>query len=344
MTTVFSRAFRRILLVAALSVTTTVVIAATMITSAHAATTIGLGTAGSVSVLAGTGVTNTGPSVLNRDLDTWPTPAITGFPPGLVNGAKHAADAVAQQAQSDLTTAYNSAASAPSTMNETGVDLGGKTLTQGVYTASSSMSLTGAVPLTLNGSASSVFIFQAGTTLITGSGTSIVLTGGVTACNVFWQVGSSATLGTNSSFVGSILALQSISLTTGATVNGRALARNGAVTLDSNVFTGASCASLPTATTTTTVPSTTTIGGPTTTAAGSAPAPGGGASPGATPAPLSGGPPGGGGPTLTGAPLTPPLAATGLSISPLVAVALLAFGTGTGLIVLGNRRRQVSAD
>src|ERR1700730_12143599 len=160
MTPVFARASHRIPIIAALSVTTTVVIAGTMITSAHAATTIGLGTAGAVSVLAGTGVPNTGPSVLNRDLDTWPTPSITGVPPGLVNGAKHAADAVAQQAQSDLTTAYNAAAAAPSTMNETGVDLGGKTLTQGVYTASSSMSLTGPLPLTLNGSASSVFLFQ----------------------------------------------------------------------------------------------------------------------------------------------------------------------------------------
>jgi hypothetical protein len=341
MTTVFTRACRKVPAFAALSVVTTAIIAGTMVTSANAATTIGLGTAGSVSVLAGSGVTNTGPSTLNRDLDTWPTPAITGFPPGLVSGATHAADAVAQLAQSDLTTAYNAAFAAPSTMNETGVDLGGKTLTGGVYTASSSMSLTGPLPLTLNGSASSVFIFQAGTTLITGSNSSIVLTGGVNACNVFWQVGSSATLGTNSSFVGTILALQSISLTTGATVNGRALARNGAVTLDSNVFTGAACASVP-ATTTTTSASSTTTGGPTTTAgptstvAGSTPAA-------ATPGVGPGGSPVAGGPTLTGAPnASAPLAATGFSLSPFVAIALLAFGTGTALIVIGNRRRPAS--
>jgi len=221
-------------------------IASVMIGTANAATptTINLGTAAAASVLAGAGVTNTGPSVLNRDLDTYPTPAITGFPPGTVHGTVHAADAVAQQAQVDLTTAYNAAASAPSTNNVTGVDLGGMTLTQGVYTASSSMALNGR-PLTLNGDSASVFIFQAGSTLITGSGSSVVLTGGAQACNVFWQVGSSATLGTSTSFVGNILALTAITLNTSATVDGRALARNASVTLDSNVFTSSTCGTVP---------------------------------------------------------------------------------------------------
>jgi serine protease AprX len=198
--------------------------------------TVNLGTAAAASVLAGAGVTNTGPSVLNRDLDTYPTPAVTGFQPGITMGTQHAADAVALAAQNDLTTAYNAAAGAPSTSNVTGVDLGGETLTPGVYTAAAGMALTGALPLTLTGTADSVYIFQAGSTLITGSNSSVILSGGVQASNVFWQVGSSATLGTGTAFKGNILALTSITVATGASVDGRALARNGAVTLDSNVF------------------------------------------------------------------------------------------------------------
>ncbi len=226
--------------------------------SAAAATTVNLGTAAAASVLAGQGVTNTGPSILPLDLDTSPNPAITGFPPGIVLGTQHAADAVAGQAQSDLTIAYNAAAGQASTASVS-ADLGGQTLTEGVYTAASSMAITGPVPLTLRGDSSSVFIFQAGSTLITGSGSSVVLTGGVSACNVFWQVGSSATLGTTTSFVGNILALTSITLNTGATVQGRALARNGAVTLDSNTFTTPNCtATPPTTTPPTTTPPTTT--------------------------------------------------------------------------------------
>ena len=203
---------------------------------ASSSPTVTLGTAAAASVLAGTGVTNTGPSVLNGDLDTYPTPAVTGFPPGKTLGTQHAADAVALAAHNDLTTAYNAAAAAPSTANVTGVDLGGKTLTPGVYTAAAAMSLTGTAPLTLSGTADSVFIFQAGSTLITGANSSVVLSGGVQSSNVFWQVGSSATLGTGTAFKGNILALTSITVTTGASVDGRALARNGAVTLDTNVF------------------------------------------------------------------------------------------------------------
>jgi hypothetical protein len=227
--------------------------------SAATPTTIDLGTAAAASVIAATAVTNTGPSVLGADLDTAPATAssITGFPPGTILGTEHADDGVAQDAQSDLTTAYNAAASAPSTANETGVDLGGQTLTEGVYTASTAMSLTGPVPLTLTGSASSVFIFQAGTTLITGSASSVVLTGGVQACNVFWQVGTSATLGTTTSFQGNILAYTSISVGNGSTIAGRALARNGAVTLDDDTFTAPGCNTTPPTPPTTTAPVTT---------------------------------------------------------------------------------------
>jgi hypothetical protein len=159
---------------------------------------------------------------------------MTGFPPGITLGVKHAADPVALAAQNDLTAAYNVAAAAPATASVTGVDLGGKTFTPGVYSAASSLFLTGTV--TLSGDADSVFIFQAGSTLITASASSVVLTGGVVANHVFWQVGSSATLGTATVFAGNILALTSITVTTGATNNGRARARNGAVTLDSNIF------------------------------------------------------------------------------------------------------------
>jgi ribosomal protein L24E len=188
-------------------------------------------------VLAGTGVTNTGPSVVGLDVDTSPTPAIVGFPPGTTKGTKHAADAVAQKAQADLTTAYNVAKAVPSTNDVSGVDLSGKTLTPGVYTASSGMTLNGPGPLTLKGTADSVFIFQAGTTLGTGANTSVKLTGGVRACNVFWQVTAAATLGANSNFAGNILAQTSITVGNGATVVGRALARTGAVTLANDTFT-----------------------------------------------------------------------------------------------------------
>jgi hypothetical protein len=230
-------------------------------------TTIDLGTAAAASVLAGSTVTNTGPSVLPQDLDVSPGSAITGFPPGSVTppGVEHAGDAVAADAQSDLTTAYNAAAAAPSTTDETGVDLGsGQTLTEGVFTASSGMQLTG--QLTLSGDANAVFIFQAGSTLTTASDSSILLVGGAQACNVFWQVGSSATVGTDTTFVGNILALTSITLTAGATVDGRALASNGAVTLDDNVFTTPGCATGSGGPTTTSSISSTTIATTATTA------------------------------------------------------------------------------
>lgn len=208
---------------------------------AFAATPVNLGTATSYSVLAGTTVTNTGPTTLQRDLGVSPGTAITGFPPGNSAGATHAADAVAQQAQSDVTIAYNNAAGQPLTTSVTG-DLVGRTLTEGVYGSTSSLGLSGQLTLDGQGNPNSVFVFQAASTLITASASSIILTNSAQACNVFWQVGSSATLGTASSFKGTILALTSITVETGATVEGRALARNGQVSLDTNVFTSPSCA------------------------------------------------------------------------------------------------------
>jgi type VI secretion system secreted protein VgrG len=207
-----------------------------------AQSSVGLGTATSFAVLAGQTVTNTGPSVISGDLGVSPGTAITGFPPGVITGGtRHAGDAVALQAQSDLTTAFNDAAGrTPPTAVP--ADLGGLTLAPGVYKAPSALGLTGTVTLDAHGDSSAVFIFQVGSTLITASNSTVNLIGSAQACNVFWQIGSSATLGTNTTFVGSILALTSASVQTGTTVSGRVLARNGQVSLDNNVITRPGCA------------------------------------------------------------------------------------------------------
>lgn len=201
---------------------------------------VDLGTAGSYVVLGGQTVTNTGPSVLGGDLGVSPGSAVTGFPPGVLNGTEHVADAQALAAQSDLTIAYNDAASQASDMSVAG-DLGGRTLTPGVYTASSSILLTGPLTLDAGGDPDAVFIFQIGSALTTASASSVVLLNGANSCNVYWQVGSSATLGTDTRFIGTIMAFTSITLDTGARIQGRALARNGSVTLDSNVLSSESC-------------------------------------------------------------------------------------------------------
>jgi uncharacterized protein with beta-barrel porin domain len=196
-----------------------------------------MGTAADFAVLAGSTVTNTGPSVLTGNLGVSPGSAITGFPPGIVTppGATHAANAVAVQAQVDLTTAFNALAGRPTTSNLTGQNLGGLTLTPGVYNFDSSAQLTGSLTLNAQGNPNAVFIFNIGSTLTTASSSTVTVIGGGQGTNVFWRVGSSATLGTTTSFVGDILALTSITLTTGANIAcGAALARNGAVTLDTN--------------------------------------------------------------------------------------------------------------
>lgn len=208
---------------------------------AQAQSAVGLGTAGSYAVLSGSSVTNTGPSVINGDLGVSPGTALTGFPPGTVNGATHVGDAAAAQAQADLTVAYDDAAGRGPASTVSG-DLGNQTLAPGVYRSGSSLGLTGT--LTLDGQANpdSVFILQAGSSLTTASGSRVALINGAQACNVFWQIGSSATLGTSSTFVGSILALTSISVNDGVTVDGRLLARNGAVTLINDTVTTPRCA------------------------------------------------------------------------------------------------------
>lgn len=161
-----------------------------------------------------------------------------------MHGTIHTADGVALQAQNDLTTAYNDAAGRSST-GAISADLAGRTLTPGVYTSASSLGLSGDLTLNGGGNPNAVFVFQAGSTLTAGSGSRVLLIGGASPCNVFWQVGSSATIGVGSEFVGNILALTSITMNTGATLNGRALARNGAVTLDTNVITKSVCSKSP---------------------------------------------------------------------------------------------------
>ncbi|MDX6615059.1 MAG: hypothetical protein QOD60_150 [Solirubrobacterales bacterium] len=215
---------------------------AVLVTGALAAQPpVGLGTADSFAVLAGSAVTNTGPSTINGDLGVSPGTAISGFPPGTVNGATHAADAVAIQAQSDLTTAYNDAAGRTPPAAVPGGNLGGLTLTRGVYNSASSLDLTGALTLDAQGNPNSVFIFQAGSTLTTASASRVNLINGAQPCNVYWKVGSSATLGTTTAFVGNLLALTSISVNNGVVVNGRLLARNGAVTLINDTVTAPHC-------------------------------------------------------------------------------------------------------
>lgn len=218
---------RRVLLPVFLAV----LVAAIWPVAVVAATDPGLASAGNFAVLAGTTVTNTGPSWITGQVGVAPGSAVTGFPPG-TSGPQHKGDSVATTAQTDLTAAYTNAAAqpCPGTNNFTGVNLGGKNLVPGVYCQTTAPTLTGT--LTLNGSG--IYIFQIGSTLVTASGARVVLIGGAQPCQIFWQVGSSATIATSTTFIGNIMALTSIAMQTGATLNGRALARNGAVTLDTN--------------------------------------------------------------------------------------------------------------
>jgi len=211
----------------------------TTATVACQASSVPLGSAGNFKVLAGSTVTNTGlTTIAGGDLGLSPGSAVTGFPPGTLvpPAVMFVADPIAAQAQIDLTTAYNYAAGLPGGAVLPG-DMSGLTFSPGLYKTSSTVMLSaGNVTLDAHGNSNAVFIFQVGSTLTTLGSTQVVLAGGAQAQNIFWQVGSSATLGTNSIFYGAILALQSITLDTGATLHGRALARNAAVTLDANTI------------------------------------------------------------------------------------------------------------
>lgn len=297
-----------------------------------------LGAASSFAVLAGSGITNTGPTTVNGDVGTFPTTSVTGAASMTITGTNHGGDAVTQQAKTDLVTGYNNAAGQGPT-TPIAADLGGQTLVPGVYNSASSIGLTGTLTLNGGGDPNAVFVFQAGSTLTTAAASNVSLINGAQSCNVFWQIGSSATLGTGSTFRGTILALTSITVTTGVTVDGRVLARNGAVTLDTDTITRPICASAgPTTTapgTTTATTTTTTTAGPTTTTAppvttsttvvpATLPVP-------TTVTPATSPPPGSGGGEVVGAP-PGALPRTGFPVRPLVVLAVVLVLTGVVLV------------
>jgi hypothetical protein len=197
---------------------------------------VNLRSAATFAVLGGATVTSAGPTVLNGDLGVFPGTSITGFGPGIVNGTIHAGDPVAGQAQADLLTAYTDAAGRK---HASGLpaDIGGMTMTPGVWNVTSSLGISGTVTFDGKNDPDSVYIIQIPSTLTSGVNSNVVLINKANACNIFWQVGSSATLQTASTFAGTIMAAASVSLGTGAIVNGRVLAQVGAVTLLGNTVT-----------------------------------------------------------------------------------------------------------
>ena len=316
---------------------------------------VGLGTVGSYSVLGAETVTNTGPSLLSADVGVSPGSAITGFPPGVSLGTEHRADAHAAQAQLDLGVAYDDARSRAPTGSIAG-DLVGRTFTAGVYNSSGPIGLGGTMTLDGQGDPRAVFIFQIAETLITAPASRVNVINGAQACNVFWQVASSATLDTGTGFVGTIMASTSISVLTGATVEGRALARTGQVSLDTNVFTVPGCdTTTPTSSTTTngaaaaawdavsaittaTPSDSTTV--TTTTAAVAGPST---STPGTTRGPAGGGPGGPGGSGRTGSASGPPeLANTGVdaSLSPLLGVGVLMLALGGLMLAVAQSKAR----
>jgi uncharacterized repeat protein (TIGR01451 family) len=220
-----------LLLLLALSLAVLLVVPAT----GSAATMISLGSARGFGALAGSTVTNTGSSVVTGtaggDVGVSAGSSITGFPPGILSGVQRSNDAVAIQAQIDLGNAYTDAATQITTSDLTGQDLGGLTLTPGVYAFSTSAQLTGNLTLNAQGDPNAVFIFKIGSTLTAASSSSVTLINSAQPCHIFWQVGSSATLGSGTQFAGHIMAQASISTQAGTTVLGQLLARTGAVTL-----------------------------------------------------------------------------------------------------------------
>ena len=244
---------RSFILISSLAATT--LLAATMgssMASFAVQPKVDLGLASSFAVLAGSGITNTGPTTASgsagANFGSSPTGTFTGDVQVTTTGTKYTAvDAAVTSAKVDLTTAYNDAAGRTPATTVT-ADLGGQTLTTGVYKSASSLAVTGTLTLDAENDPNAVFIFQAGSTLTSASSARIALVNGADACNVFWQVGSSATFGTDTVFVGHVMALTSITANTRATFQGQLLARNGAVTLDTNTITNNVCATAASAT------------------------------------------------------------------------------------------------
>jgi hypothetical protein len=200
-----------------------------------------LGTAGGFAILASQTITNTGATTITGDVGLSPGTSVTGFETVTLHGTQHVADAPALQAQNALTTAYADA-SGRTPVTTIAAQLGGQVLVAGVYASQDgAFLLTGALTLNGENNPNAVFVFQAASTLTTASGSSVVLSGQAQSCNVFWQLGTSATLGTRSALRGTIMAQASITMTTGASLDGRALARTGAVTLDTNVIAPSAC-------------------------------------------------------------------------------------------------------
>jgi hypothetical protein len=308
-------------------------------TSAFAETSLNLGSATPYAVLAGSAITNTGATVITGDVGLAPGTSIGGFPPGIIHGTSGAADAASLAAVIASTAAYTIAASDTPFSTVAAGTLGGSTLTPGVYQSGSGLSLTGTLTLNGGGNANAVFIFQAGSTLTTASSSSVILEGGAQACNVFWQVGSSATLGTATTFVGSILAQTSATLDTGANVNGRVQAQTGAVTLDDNTISVPTCAAVTgttTTTTTTTAGTTTTTTHPATTVTTP-----GSSTHGGSPTPVTS-TPSAKGPTVipVGAPATGEGGTAGSGSSPLGLAALGAFGVALSAAAIAVRTRR----
>ena len=255
--------FTKLLAVIGASVGSLLVIGALVVAFVGTAESAGrLGTAESFAVLGGSTVTNTGSTTVIGNLGVSPGSAVTGFAPSgpgsVTGGTIHVNDGVAIQAQIDEVAAATSLGNLPCTQDLTGTDLGGLTLTPGVYCFSSSAQLTGTLTLDAENTADALFVFKIGSTLTTASNSSVAMINGASACNVYWKVGSSATLGTATSFQGSILAYSSVTLTTNVHLIGRAIAQTGAVTMDTNVISIASCVSVETPTATETATGTST--------------------------------------------------------------------------------------
>ncbi len=228
----------------ALVATAAILLLAGLLTWGQPAAAIGtppnLGAVDSFAVIGGQEVTNTGDSDLWGDLGVWPGTSITGFPPGEHDGARHETDAVAQQAQSDLTTAYNNVAGQAKDFDSP-AELGNREISPGVHTSTSGALLTGTLTLNGQGNPNAVFIFQIPESLTTASNSTVAFTNGAAPCNVFWQIGASATIGSGTTFIGTVMALTSITAFTGANVEGRLLARNALVSLQNNDITRPRC-------------------------------------------------------------------------------------------------------